>query len=61
MHRPDEADVEKARRIIEAYDEAYERGLGATQFEGIMIDVPVVERARTTVRRFDAIVARENN
>jgi citrate lyase subunit beta / citryl-CoA lyase len=61
VHRPDEAEVEKARRIIGAYDEAYERGLGAVQFEGIMIDAPVVERARTTIRRFDAIIARENN
>ncbi|MGY9001667.1 MAG: HpcH/HpaI aldolase/citrate lyase family protein [Rhodospirillales bacterium] len=61
VHRPNEAEVEKARGIIEAYNEAYERGLGAIQFEGIMIDVPVVERARNTVRRFDAIIARENN
>jgi citrate lyase subunit beta/citryl-CoA lyase len=61
VHRPDKAEIRKARRIIKTYDEAYERGIGAIQFEGIMIDVPVVERARNTIRRMDAIIARENN
>jgi citrate lyase subunit beta/citryl-CoA lyase len=60
VHRPGDDEVEKANRMIDAYDDAYKRGLGAVQFEGIMIDVPVVERARNIVRRFDAIVARKN-
>lgn len=60
VHRPGDEEVEKARRMIEAYDDAYRRGLGAVQFEGIMIDVPVVERARTIVQRYEAITAREN-
>ncbi|MBT3764253.1 MAG: CoA ester lyase [Rhodospirillaceae bacterium] len=58
VHRPNDEEVEKAKRMIEAYDDAYKQGLGAVQFEGIMIDVPVVERARNIVRRFDAILAR---
>ena len=48
---PDPAEVERAGEMIAAYDAAYAAGLGAVQFEGAMIDVPVVERARSVVRR----------
>ena len=38
--------------MVAAYgDRPYARGLGAVQFEGAMIDVPVVERARTVLKR----------
>jgi citrate lyase subunit beta / citryl-CoA lyase len=52
---PDPAEVERAERMIAAYDDAYAAGLGAVQFEGAMIDVPVVERARSVVRRATAL------
>ncbi|HET6308575.1 MAG TPA: CoA ester lyase [Rhodopila sp.] len=52
---PDPAEVDRATRMIAAYDEAYTQGLGAVQFEGAMIDVPVVQRARTVVRRATAL------
>lgn len=55
---PDPAEVERAERMIAAYDAAYAQGLGAVQFEGAMIDVPVVERARTVVRRAAALRAK---
>ena len=45
-------------RMIAAYDEAYAKGLGAVQFEGAMIDVPVVQRARTVVKRAAALRGR---
>jgi citrate lyase subunit beta / citryl-CoA lyase len=48
---PDPAEVERAERMTAAYDAAYAAGLGAVQFEGAMIDVPVVERARSVVKR----------
>jgi citrate lyase subunit beta/citryl-CoA lyase len=41
--------------MVAAYEEAYAKGLGAVQFEGAMIDVPVVERARTVLKRAAAI------
>jgi len=41
---PEAAD--RARRMIAAYDEAMQCGIGAVTFEGKMIDVPVVERAK---------------
>src|ERR1700742_1127282 len=55
---PDPAEVARAERMIAAYDAAYAAGLGAVQFEGAMIDVPVVERARTVVKRAAALRGR---
>ena len=52
---PDPAEVERAEKMIAAYDAAYTAGLGAVQFEGAMIDVPVVQRARTVLTRAAAI------
>ncbi|PPQ26086.1 HpcH/HpaI aldolase/citrate lyase family protein [Rhodopila globiformis] len=57
---PDPAEVERAERMIATYDAAYAAGLGAVQFEGAMIDVPVVERARAVARRAQALQARLN-
>ena len=42
--------------MIAAYDDAYAKGLGAVQYEGAMIDVPVVERARSVVKRAAALL-----
>ena len=44
---PSAEEVEYARRVVEANDEAEARGHGATSLDGKMIDVPVVVRART--------------
>jgi citrate lyase subunit beta / citryl-CoA lyase len=55
---PDPAEVARAEAMIAAYDDAYAKGLGAVQFEGAMIDVPVVNRARTVVSRAAAIRGR---
>jgi citrate lyase subunit beta / citryl-CoA lyase len=52
---PDPTEVERAERMIAAYEAAYAAGLGAVQFEGAMIDVPVVERARSVVKRATAL------
>jgi len=56
--RPDPAEVERAQRMVAAYDEAGAAGLGAVVFEGRMIDVPVVRRAQDVLARHDAIEAR---
>jgi len=52
------ADVERARRMIAVYDAAIAQGLGAVTFEGTMIDVPVVERARAVLAWADRLAAR---
>jgi citrate lyase subunit beta / citryl-CoA lyase len=46
-----EAEVDRARRLVAAYDAAKAQGLGAVAFEGKMIDVPVVERAEALIRQ----------
>jgi citrate lyase subunit beta / citryl-CoA lyase len=52
---PTEAEVDRAGRMIAAYDAAFAQGLGAVQFEGAMIDVPVVQRAKNVLARAAAI------
>lgn len=47
--RPEELD--RARRLVAAFEAGVERGLGAVAFEGSMIDLPVVERARRLLER----------
>ena len=44
-------EIDRAQRTIAAYEEALAKGVGAITFEGQMIDVPVVERARAIVKR----------
>ena len=47
---PRKEEVIMARRIIEAYEKAIMQGVGAISFDGQMIDVPVAERARRTLK-----------
>ena len=44
MPPPDE--IDHARRIIAAFDEAERQGSASISIDGKMIDIPVVERAR---------------
>lgn len=46
---PSFEDIEHARRVIEAFEEAESRGSGATSLDGKMIDVPIVKRARYVI------------
>ena len=57
--RASAAELDHARRVLAAYDEALARGIGAVTVDGKMIDVPVVERARLLVAREEAIAVRE--
>ena len=52
---PSAEDVERAGRMVAAYDAALAAGMGAVAFEGKMIDVPVVERAKALLARAAAI------
>ena len=47
---PSAADVEEARRVVRAFDEALARGQGAVALDGRMLDAPVVDRARRVLR-----------
>lgn len=48
---PDEAAVAQARRMVAAFEAEAEGGRGAFAFEGRMVDLPVVERARRLLAR----------
>ena len=45
------AEAERAQRLIAAFEVALAKGEGAVAFEGAMIDLPVVERARRLLAR----------
>ena len=48
---PAPSEVDRARRLIAAFEAALAEGQGAVAFEGAMIDLPVVERARRLLAR----------
>jgi citrate lyase subunit beta/citryl-CoA lyase len=56
---PSPQEVDNAERVVEAYDQAEQEGLGAITVDGMMVDVPVAERARALLARHAAIRARE--
>ncbi len=46
---PTKDEIEFARKVVRAFDEAEARGFAAIQLEGKFVDYPVVERARRTL------------
>lgn len=52
---PNSGDVEKARELINFFDEAVRAGKGACMYEGKMIDNPIADRARKLVEKADNI------
>ncbi len=47
---PADKEIERAQRIMSAYSDAMAAGVGVVAVDGKMIDAPVVERARQTLR-----------
>ena len=54
LFAPSAEELAHARELLAAYDEAAAAGRGALEFKGRMVDMPVVLRARETVRRGEA-------
>lgn len=54
---PTEAELDYARRVVSAFEEAEESGSGATSLDGKMIDIPVVRRARSLLELASRAVA----
>ena len=50
---PSEAEIEYARRVVAAFEDAERVGRGSTSLEGKVIDVPVVKRARALLELAD--------
>ena len=48
---PSDAEVERARALIDAYEQGLREGKGAVEFQGSMVDAPVVTRAKELLRR----------
>jgi citrate lyase subunit beta/citryl-CoA lyase len=46
---PDDVEIEKAKKIVNAFFEATEKGLGVVSLGSKMIDPPVVKRAQKTI------------
>lgn len=58
---PPESEVDRARRILVALDEAAKAGKGAAQLDGRMIDAASARMAENVVRMADAIASRGKN
>jgi citrate lyase subunit beta/citryl-CoA lyase len=52
---PSPSEIEKAEKIVAAFEEAQQRGLGVVSLGSKMIDPPVVERAKNLVARAKAM------
>ena len=50
VFRPTDAEVEYARRVVDAFETAEAEGAGAVAVDGQMVDLPVVERARRVLQ-----------
>ncbi len=57
-YAPSAAEVATAERMVAAYDAAMAAGKGAVEFEGRMIDIPVVDRAKAVLTRAAAVKAK---
>ncbi|SHO55188.1 citrate (pro-3S)-lyase subunit beta [Vibrio quintilis] len=51
---PTQKEVDYAKRVIEAAEEALEQGLGVASLNGKMIDTPIIERARWTLQKAES-------
>ena len=55
---PTAEEIEHAERVIQAFEDAEARGIGAIQLDGKFIDTPIVERSRRIVKLAAAIGSR---
>lgn len=49
IYAPAQKDVDHAKAVIEAAEDAEKRGLGVVSLNGRMVDAPIIERARLTL------------
>jgi citrate lyase subunit beta / citryl-CoA lyase len=58
---PSAKEIAYAKRLVSADEQAAAQGRGSFSVDGKMIDVPVIERARRLLGRYDAIERRFNH
>ncbi len=51
-------EIDYARRVLQAFDEARARGEGAVAFGGQLLDLPIVDRARQTIALAESLGTR---
>jgi citrate lyase subunit beta/citryl-CoA lyase len=56
LFAPGAEDIERSRRLIAAYASAVSQGQGAIEFEGQMVDGPLLKRAQSVVALADALI-----
>jgi malyl-CoA/(S)-citramalyl-CoA lyase len=59
LFRPSTEEVELARRILEAMEQAEREGAGAVTLDGKMIDIASIRQAEVTVRKAELAAAKE--
>jgi len=59
LFKPSVKEVEHARRILEAMEEAEKTGAGAVTLDGKMIDIASIRQAETTVKMAELAAAKE--
>ena len=56
---PSVAEVSYARRVVDAFDAARRKGDGAVALDGKLLDQPIVERARRTLKLHDGVSSKQ--
>lgn len=56
-YTPTEEEAARARRIVEAFQEAEAQGLASIQVDGYFVDYPIAEKARRVLALHDAVQA----
>lgn len=59
IFRPTDDEIDRARQVVAAFEEAEAQGLGATSLDGKMIDTPIANQARRLLELANAIARRE--
>ena len=57
---PSEQEYSKALREIDAFEQSEAQGRGSTSLQEQVIDVPVVERARKLISKYESIFGKGN-
>ena len=59
--KPSATEVKYAKQLVEDYVKAEKEGIGAIEIAGMMVDVPVADRARALLRRNATIRVKEES
>ncbi|MEE8498986.1 MAG: CoA ester lyase [Kiloniellales bacterium] len=60
VNSPSEAEVTKAKRIIEAMEQAQKEGKGAVALDGRLIDIASIKQAEVMVKKAEQVAAARN-